>query len=193
MWYGKGRSGTVPAVAAGGQGGLLDIQLDPNFKSNNFLYMSYSEPRRNGTTGTSIAKARFVAGTPPRLEEMRVLFRQNNTTNSKIHFGSRIAIATNNSLFFTIGDRGQSNRAQDPFDHAGSTLRINTDGSIPTTNPFATGVKGAPEIWSIGHRNPQGAVLNRQTGILWTVEHGAAGGDEIKGNLEAFQTCHGCR
>ena len=73
-------------------------------------------------------------------------------------------------LIFTIGDRGQSNRAQDPFDHAGSMLRIKTDGSIPADNPFAAGAKGAPEIWSIGHRNPQGAVLNRQTGTLWSVE-----------------------
>ena len=169
----------VPAVATGGQGGLLDIALDPNFTLNKYVYMTYSEPRRNGTTGTSVAKAHFIAGTPPRLDKLRVLFRQNNPTNSKIHFGSRLVLTSNNTLFFTIGDRGQSERAQDPFDHAGSTLRINTDGSIPTTNPFAAGVKGAPEIWSLGHRNPQGAVLNRQDGTLWTVEHGAAGGDEI--------------
>ena len=169
----------VPAVVAGGQGGLLDIALDPNFKFNKYIYMSYSEPRWNGTTGTSVAKARFERGTPPRLEKVRVLFRQNNPTKSKIHFGSRLVLASDNMLILTIGDRGQSNRAQDPFDHAGSMLRIKTDGSIPADNPFAAGAKGAPEIWSIGHRNPQGAMLNRQTGILWIVEHGAAGGDEI--------------
>ena len=169
----------VPDVAAGGQGGLLDIALDPNFELNKFIYMSYSEPRWNGTTGTSVAKARFERGTPPRLDKVRVLFRQNNPTKSKIHFGSRLVLASDNMLILTIGDRGQSNRAQDPFDHAGSMLRIKTDGSIPADNPFAAGAKGAPEIWSIGHRNPQGAVLNRQTGTLWSVEHGAAGGDEI--------------
>ena len=169
----------IPAVAAGGQGGLLDIALDPNFKLNKYIYISYSEPRRNGTTGTSVAKGRFIRGTPPRLDKMRVLFRQNNPTNSKIHFGSRLVLAPDNTLLLTIGDRGRSDRAQDPFDHAGSTLRINTDGSIPATNPFAAGAKGAAEIWSIGHRNPQGAVLNPQTGTLWIAEHGAAGGDEI--------------
>jgi len=169
----------VPTVVTGGQGGLLDIAIDNNFSTNNTIYFSYSEPRRNNTTGTSISKARFVPGMLPRLEDVQVIFRQNNPTFSSIHFGSRIVVTPDNKLFFTIGDRRQSNRAQDPFDHAGSVLRINPDGSIPADNPFANGKNGAKEIWSIGHRNPQGATLNTRTGRVWTVEHGAAGGDEI--------------
>ena len=160
----------VPDVAAGGQGGLLDIALDPNFELNKFIYISYSEPRWNGTTGTSVAKARFERGTLPRLDKVRVLFRQNNPTKSKIHFGSRLVLASDNMLIFTIGDRGQSNRAQDPFDHAGSMLRIKTDGSIQPTilsqrararplvhrpsQPPGCGVKiGKPELsglWNMG-------------------------------------------
>ena len=169
----------VPPVTAGGQGGLMDIALDVKYISNNRIYLSFAEPRRNGTTGTSIASARFVKGTSPRIEMVRILFRQNNPTNSKVHFGSRIVTTSDNRIFFTIGDRGQSHRAQDPFDHAGSLLRINSDGSIPISNPFVAGKKGAKEIWSIGHRNPQGATLDRKTGKIWTVEHGAAGGDEV--------------
>ena len=169
----------MPEVVSGGQGGLMDIQLDNKFNLNKQIYFSYSEPRRDGTTGTSIGKARFVPGITPRLENVHVIFRQNNPTRSRNHFGSRLVMAPDNKLFFSIGDRQQSKRAQDPFDHAGSMLRINTDGSIPDSNPFAEGKRGAREIWSIGHRNPQGAALNRQTSRIWTVEHGAAGGDEI--------------
>ncbi len=169
----------VPVVVARGQGGLLDVAVDRNYTANQQIYLSYSEPRRNNSTGTSVAKARFVPGLLPRLETVQVIFRQNNPTVSPIHFGSRFVQTPNDKLFFTIGDRRQSNRAQNPFDHAGSVLRINTDGSIPTDNPFADGKKGAKEIWSIGHRNPQGATLHKRTGKVWTVEHGAAGGDEI--------------
>src|SRR5690606_27348432 len=95
------------------------------------------------------------------------------------HFGSRIVPAPDGTLFFTIGDRGDMDRAQDPMDHAGSVLRIAPDGSVPGDNPFADGREALPEIWSIGHRNPQGAVFDPITASLWTVEHGARGGDEI--------------
>ena len=170
----------VPRVRASGQGGLLDIAIDPDFSGNSLLYISYSEP--NGgflKAGTAVARARLETSPEPQLRGLRVIFRQNRKTSSRRHFGSRLVIAPDGTLFITIGDRGDADRAQDPFDHAGSVLRINRDGSIPLDNPFADGKKAAPEIWSIGHRNPQGATLNRRTGRVWTVEHGARGGDEI--------------
>ena len=170
----------VPEVHTGGQGGLLDIALDNEFDRNRTLFLSYAEPGAIwGVSGTAVASARFEPGPPPRLTSVRVIFRQNRKSFSGRHFGSRLVVAPDNTLFITIGDRGDSKRAQDPFDHAGSLLRINRDGSIPSDNPFADGVKAAPEIWSIGHRNAQGATLNRASGRVWTVEHGAAGGDEI--------------
>ena len=170
----------VPEVHTGGQGGLLDIALDNEFDRNRTLFLSYAEPGAIwGVSGTAVASARFEPGPPPRLTSVRVIFRQNRKSFSGRHFGSRLVVAPDNTLFITIGDRGDSKRAQDPFDHAGSLLRINRDGSIPSDNPFADGIKAAPEIWSIGHRNAQGATLNRASGRVWTVEHGAAGGDEI--------------
>ncbi len=102
--------------------------------------------------------------------------RKSDTTH---HFGSRIVFAPDGTVFVTTGDRGESARAQDFGDHAGSVIRINRDGSVPADNPFAGDEKAAPEIWSKGHRNIQGADIDRQTGDLWTVEHGARGGDEI--------------
>ena len=102
----------------------------------------------------------------------------NRFTGAGQHFGSRIAVAEDGNLFFTIGDRGQGERSQDPDDHAGSVLRIAADGSIPADNPFVSG-GGAPEIWSTGHRNPQGLDIDPQTGQLYAVEHGARGGDEV--------------
>ncbi|MEE2761114.1 MAG: PQQ-dependent sugar dehydrogenase [Pseudomonadota bacterium] len=170
----------VPRVWASGQGGLLDIAIDPYFSDNSLLYFSYSEPGRGfRKAGTAVARARLEPGPKPRLLELRVIFRQNHLTSSSLHFGSRLVFAPDSTLLVTIGDRGDSDRAQDPFDHAGSVLRINRDGSIPQDNPFADGKKAAPEIWSTGHRNPQGATVDRRTGRVWTVEHGARGGDEI--------------
>jgi glucose/arabinose dehydrogenase len=170
----------VPRVWPRGQGGLLDIALDRDFANNRVLFLSYSEPGRGrGEAGTAVARARLELAPKPRLVAVRVIFRQNRKTNSGRHFGSRLVIAPDGTLFITVGDRGDSERAQDPFDHAGSVIRINRDGGVPSDNPFADGKKAAPEIWSIGHRNPQGATLNRSTGRVWTVEHGAQGGDEI--------------
>jgi glucose/arabinose dehydrogenase len=102
----------------------------------------------------------------------------NRFTGAGRHFGSRIAVASDGTLFFTIGDRGDGDRAQDMNDHAGAVLRINPDGSVPSDNPFANG-GGAPELWSKGHRNAQGMDFDSETGVLYSVEHGARGGDEI--------------
>lgn len=165
----------VPKVKTGGQGGLLDVAVDPDFARNRFVYLTFSEPGEGGA-GTAVARG-VLNGLA--LENTTVIFRQNKKTRGGRHFGSRIAFAPDGTLFFTIGDRGDRPRAQDPKDHAGSVLRINKDGSVPPDNPFADGQKALPEIWSIGHRNPQGIDVHPVTGQIWTVSHGARGGDEV--------------
>ena len=165
----------TPKVWARGQGGLLDIAADPDFASNRQVFLTYSEPGSGGA-GTAVARATYTDGA---LKELQVIFRQNKKTSATRHFGSRIAFAPDGTLFFAIGDRGKRPRAQDPMDHAGSVLRINKDGSVPADNPFADGAAALPEIWSIGHRNPQGIAIHPDTGAVWSVSHGARGGDEL--------------
>ncbi len=165
----------VPKVVARGQGGLLDVALDPDFADNRQVYLTFSEPGSGGA-GTAVARATLADMS---LQDTRVIFSQNIKSSGGRHFGSRIAFAPDGTLFFTIGDRGDRPRAQDAQDHAGSVLRINRDGTVPADNPFADGKQALPEIWSIGHRNPQGIDVHPATGEIWTVEHGARGGDEI--------------
>ena len=168
----------VPSVWASGQGGLLDVVVDPDFASNRVLYLSYSEPRPEGA-GTAVGRGRLeIENGTPVLAGFEVIFRMTKPTSSSRHFGSRLAFGPNNTLYVTIGDRGERDRAKDRFDHAGSVIRINRDGVVPADNPFI-GRDGLDEIWSIGHRNPQGAAINPRTGELWTVAHGARCGDEI--------------
>ena len=170
----------VPKVWTSGQGGLLDVAISPQFAQNKVIYLSYAELSRDGrTAGTALASCYLELSGKPRLRDIKVIFSQNKKTRSAVHFGSRIVITPYNKIFLTIGDRGDSRRAQDPFDHAGSVIRINIDGSVPEGNPFFSGKRALPEIWSKGHRNPQGAVWNPSTRSLWTVAHGAQGGDEI--------------
>ncbi|MDZ7603806.1 MAG: PQQ-dependent sugar dehydrogenase [Hoeflea sp.] len=166
----------VPKVVARGQGGLLDVALARDFATSRTLFLSYSAPGGGGA-GTAIARARLSEDATA-LTDVEEIFRMNRFTGAGQHFGSRIAVAEDGTLFFTIGDRGEPDRAQDPNDHAGSVLRIAADGSIPADNPFAGG-GGAAEIWSTGHRNPQGMDIDPQTGVLYAVEHGARGGDEV--------------
>uniref|UniRef100_UPI003BA9C341 PQQ-dependent sugar dehydrogenase n=1 Tax=Stappia sp. TaxID=1870903 RepID=UPI003BA9C341 len=169
----------VPDVAASGQGGLLDLALSPDFDTSGILYFTFSEPGEGGAS-TAAARARLVReGGEARLEDVSVIARMEKKTGGGRHFGSRVVPAPDGTLFVTLGDRGESERAQDPRDHAGSVLRVGADGSIPSDNPFADGDKALPEIWSMGHRNVQGAAIEPATGRLWTVEHGARGGDEI--------------
>jgi aldose sugar dehydrogenase len=169
----------VPEVAARGQGGLLDVALAPEFERSGRIYFTYSEPGRGGA-GTALASARLVrTDGSAALEDVKVLVSMNRKTQKGQHFGSRIVIAPDGKLFVTMGERGEQKRAQDFKDHAGSVLRINADGSIPKDNPFADGGKGLPELWSKGHRNPQGAAWDPVTNSLLTLEHGAKGGDEI--------------
>jgi glucose/arabinose dehydrogenase len=170
--------GGVPEVWARGQGGLLDVAVAPDFAESGRIYLSYAEPG-DGGAGTAVMSAALVQSDDIwALEDASVIFRMNHHTGRGQHFGSRIVIAPDGNLWITLGERGEMDRAQDPFDLAGGVVRIAPDGSIPADNPFADGKKGNPAFWSIGHRNPQGAALSPE-GELWTVEHGAMGGDEI--------------
>jgi aldose sugar dehydrogenase len=167
----------LPAVYATGQGGLLDVALDPQFVSNQIIYLSYAEAVPNGSAGTAVARARLrEAG----LEDVRVIYRQEPKVSGGNHFGSRLVFRSDGTLFVTQGDRfAYRDQAQDLSSDLGKVVRINTDGSIPRDNPFVGSGNGRPEIWSYGHRNVQAAALDPATGELWTVEHGAAGGDEL--------------
>jgi glucose/arabinose dehydrogenase len=168
--------GGVPAVRAAGQGGLLDVAVDPQFSSNRFIYLSYAEPGEGGA-GTAVARGRL--GTE-RLEDVRVIYRQHPKTGGGNHFGSRIVFDREGKLFVTQGDRfDQRPKVQDLSTTIGKIVRINPDGSIPRDNPFVGQEGIRPEIWSYGHRNLQGAAIHPETGQLWTVEHGARGGDEL--------------
>ena len=167
----------VPEVATNGQGGLLDLALAPDFATSRMLYFTYSA-RGDGGSGTAIAKAR-LSEDETKLEDATRIFLMNRLTTRGQHFGSRIAIAPDGSLFFGIGDRGEGGRAQDPRDHAGAILHINPDGSPAAGNPFRGTSDGLAEIWSKGHRNPQGLAIDPKDGTLLSVEHGARGGDEI--------------
>jgi glucose/arabinose dehydrogenase len=171
----------MPAVFAEGQGGLLDVALDPDYARNGLVYWTYAEPRPGGN-GTTAARGKLVLGAQPRLENVQVIWRQTPTIDSALHFGGRLAFARDGSLFITTGERAiPEGRAQaQHLDAAlGKVIRIRPDGSIPADNPFVGNPQAKPEIWSMGHRNLQGATINPWTGQLWTVEHGAKGGDEI--------------
>lgn len=172
--------GGLPEVAEIGQGGLLDVALHPGFWENRLVYLSHSAKGRGGS-GTVVIRGRLnLDGTGGQLDDVEEIFRMNTFSGGGRHFGSRLAFAPDGTLYITVGDRGEGSRAQDPADHAGSVLRINDDGSIPADNPFADEKGGkAPHIWSIGHRNPQGATIRPDDGSLWIHEHGPRGGDEV--------------
>ncbi len=171
----------VPDVVASGQGGLLDVALDPDFAGNRLVYLSFAEPRGSGTNGTSVARGKLVTdGGSPRIDDVKVIFRQEPAATGGLHFGSRLAFARDGNLFITTGDRYHSrDKAQDLGTHYGKVIRIRPDGSVPPDNPFVKTSGARPEIWSYGHRNLQSAAIHPATGKLWTVEHAARGGDEI--------------
>ncbi len=170
----------VPAVYETGQGGLLDVALDPGFADNRLVYLSYAEADGK-VAGTAVARGRLVEGDAggARLDEVQVIFRQQPKVRGPNHWGSRLVFAPDGTLFVTLGERFQRDRAQRPDEHLGKLIRINPDGSVPKDNPFAGSSSARPEIWSLGHRNMQGAAINPASGRLWTHEHGARGGDEI--------------
>jgi aldose sugar dehydrogenase len=169
--------GGVPRVQARGQGGLLDVALDPRFADNRLVYLSYAEPGEGGTAGTAVARGRLGDG---RLEDVQVIYRQQPKVEGANHFGSRLVFARDGTLFVTQGERfDYRDQAQDLSSGLGKLVRLNPDGSVPRDNPFVGRAGARTEIWSYGHRNIQSAALHPQTGQLWTVEHGARGGDEL--------------
>lgn len=170
----------VPEVLVAGQGGLLDVRLAPDFAETNEIFLSYAEPRGGIKNGTTVARAKLNLGNANNasLSEVTVIFRQKPAIASNLHFGSRVLFANDGTLFITTGDRGiVRQEAQNANGHLGKVIRINRDGSVPDDNPKLEGWK--PENWSLGHRNIQGAAIHPETGKLWTVEHGARGGDEL--------------
>jgi len=170
----------LPAVQATGQGGLLDVQLDPDFRGNQLVYWSYTEPRAGGN-GTTVARGRL---TETGLADVQVIFRQDVTIDGRHHFGSRLVFGRDGRLFVTLGDRNSERaRAQTLDSHIGKVVRIERDGKVPADNPFVGQADAKPEIWSYGHRNVQGAALHPATGELWTHEHGPKGGDELNRTL----------
>ena len=172
----------LPAVDARGQGGLLDVALDPDFATNSVIYWSFSEPQEGGANNTAVARGRFVDGATPRVEDVRVIYHQVPAMASRAHFGSRLVFGRDKTLFVTQGDRSITEgrmQSQDKAGLIGKFVRINRDGSIPADNPFVDQEGVLPEIWSIGHRNAQAAALHPTTGELWAVEHGTRGGDEL--------------
>jgi glucose/arabinose dehydrogenase len=166
----------VPDISDNGQGGLLDILLPRDFDRTRLVYLSYAKPQ-DGGEGTALGVGR-LSDDGARLEGFRSIFEMAPGSSGGRHFGSRIVEAADGTLFLTIGDRGEAERAQDLGLHNGKVIRLNRDGSIPADNPFVGREGALPEIWSYGHRNPQGAALGPD-GALYTSEHGAQGGDEV--------------
>ncbi|MDC9834144.1 PQQ-dependent sugar dehydrogenase [Rhizobium binxianense] len=167
----------VPKVSARGQGGLMDVALASDFAKSRRLYFTAAIANGQGS-GTEAFSATLSAD-EKRLDAVTPVFTMQRFTSGNIQYGSRIAIAPDGSLFISVGDRGDRDRSQDWRDDAGSIIHINADGSIPADNPFKDGGKALPEIWSKGHRNPQGIAFDSKDDKLYTVEHGARGGDEI--------------
>jgi len=179
----------LPRIDVGGQGGLLDVAVDPAFAQNALVYWSYSEPAEGGGRGnsTAVARARLDGN---RLADVQVIFRQSPKFSSSAHFGSRLAFARDGRLFVTLGDRySRRDDAQTLDNHHGKVVRIERDGQVPADNPFVGRSGALPEIWSYGHRNLQGAAIHPETGELWTTEHGPQGGDEL--NIPAAGRNHG--
>jgi glucose/arabinose dehydrogenase len=168
--------GGVPEVYAQGQGGLLDVALDPAFAENGLVYLSYAGVDDDGGSGTRVARGRLAEGD---LADVEVIFRSNTTSSSGVHWGSRLAFDPEGYLYVSVGERGNGDNAQDLARHAGSIVRIEPDGGVPDDNPFIGRDDALPEIYSYGHRNPQGMAVHPGTGRIWTQEHGPRGGDEV--------------
>ncbi len=178
----------APAVDSAGQGGLLDVALDPDFAATGHVFLSYAEPGTGseaGRSGTAVARAQLVGNA---LQGLTVIFRQAPKVSGSGHYGSRLVFGRDKTLFITLGDRQLGSPAQDLAQTLGKVVRVNRDGSLPADNPsFGSGAR--PGLWSLGHRNPQGAALHPATGELWVSEHGSQGGDEI--NIARAGANHG--
>jgi len=167
----------LPSVYAQGQGGLLDVAIPPNYSTERWIYFTYVKDIQ-GKGVTALAKAKL---TKPKdaLTQWQDVFVTDSATNTSRHFGSRIAFDADGHVFFTVGDRGVRLSAQDLKNHNGTVIRLNLDGSVPHDNPFVGKAPARAEIWSYGHRNPQGIVYDAKHNRLWAIEHGPRGGDEI--------------
>jgi glucose/arabinose dehydrogenase len=187
--------GGLPAVVSDGQGGLMDVALDPDFATDPWVYWTYSEPGTGvevGLSGTAVARGRLVGDA---LRDVAVIYRQVPKASGAGHFGSRLAFRGDKTLFVTLGERQKGSPAQDLASTLGKVIRIRRDGTIPADNPGITGAR--PEIWSYGHRNPQGAAIRPGTDELWVTEHGPQGGDELNrvlpgGNFGWPLVSYGC-
>ena len=166
----------VPGVRAAVLGGLLEVALHPRFTQNQTLYLTYTKTREDNLTTTALARARFDGKA---LTEVKEIFVANNWSKSTTNYGGRLAFDRNGFLFMTVGERQEQDRAQNPRDHGGKVLRLRDDGSVPPDNPFVGKADYAPEIYSLGHRSPQGLAVHPETGAIWENEHGPLGGDEI--------------
>ena len=165
----------VPQVWATGQGGLLEVLPHPQFAQNNYLYLTYSKACDKGAT-TALLRGKFDGKA---LTDAKDLFVADNCNTGNPHFGSKLAFTRDGMLFMTIGERGDRVRAQNTNSHGGKILRLKEDGTVPADNPFVGKPGHKPEIYSYGHRNPQGLVVHPETGAVYATEHGPQGGDEL--------------
>lgn len=178
---GKGLSAPidgVPPVFAKSQGGLLDVALAPDFAQSRRLYLSFAEAGDDGNAGTAVGYGR-LSDDDRHLEHFTVFFRQQPKLSSGNHFGGKLAFDKNGMLFISLGENNQRPTAQDLDKLQGKIVRLTAEGKVPVDNPFINNAGARPEIWSYGHRNPQGLAFNPVTGTLWEHEHGPRGGDEI--------------
>jgi glucose/arabinose dehydrogenase len=166
----------VPAVRAAVLGGLHEVALHPRFSENRFVYLTYSKAREDNLTTTALARGRLSGDA---LEDVRDIFVANTWSASTTNYGGRIAFDRQGFLYLTVGERQEQDRAQNGDDHGGKVLRLRDDGSVPPDNPFVGKAGFRPEIYSLGHRSPQGLAMQPETGAIWENEHGPLGGDEI--------------
>lgn len=165
----------LPTVDNRGQGGLLDVAKSPLFTEQGWLYFTYAKPSQQGSQ-TTLARAKLSGNV---FEQWQDLLVSDSASDQGVHFGGRITFDDQGHVFFSVGDRGNRDNAQNLTNHAGSILRLNLDGSVPESNPFVTHANIRNEIWSYGHRNPQGLFYDTSTHTFWSNEHGPRGGDEI--------------
>jgi len=170
--------GGLPEIAVNGQGGLFDVAVHPNYEQNGWIYLSFAEPQSAGSSliGTAMIRARLKGD---RLVDSEHLFSMKKKSRGGRHFGGRIVFDRKGFVYLTLGDRGDEERAQASYDHAGAVIRLHDDGRVPQDNPFLGKSNQLPEVFSRGNRNIQGAALHPRTGELWTHEHGPQGGDEL--------------
>ncbi|MFD2514756.1 PQQ-dependent sugar dehydrogenase [Pontibacter locisalis] len=166
----------VPEVFDKGQGGLLDVALDPNFRQNNLVYLSFAEPGDNNTASTAVGRGKLEGDM---IKDFEVIFSQKPKVEGPNHFGGRIVFTPEGHLLLTLGERFKFDPAQNLSNHLGTIVRVNPDGSVPKDNPFVGKENAEDEIWSYGHRNIESAAIDPNTNLLWVAEMGPMGGDEL--------------